>query len=124
MPMYEAKCRHCGKQETYFASIANRNETPECCRFARMERIISMPMVNFDIAPWQSFESPADGKIITSRSELKENLARNGKILYEPGLKQDIARNLDQAKDAAFRPIEAAVDSLVTSMVASGQIAS
>lgn len=40
-----------------------------------------MPMVRSDIEP---YASPIDGRMITSRSERREDLARNNCVPYEP----------------------------------------
>lgn len=42
---------------------------------------VVMPMVRSDIEP---YASPIDGRMITSRSERREDLARNGCVPYEP----------------------------------------
>jgi hypothetical protein len=42
---------------------------------------IVMPMVRSDIEP---YKSPIDGKMITSRSARREDLARSGCVPYEP----------------------------------------
>ena len=31
MPIYEAKCKRCGTQQDYMASIENMYQTPVCC---------------------------------------------------------------------------------------------
>lgn len=42
---------------------------------------VVMPMVRSDIEP---YASPIDGRMITSRSERREDLARNNCVPYEP----------------------------------------
>jgi hypothetical protein len=42
---------------------------------------VCMPMIRSDIEP---YKSPIDGKMITSRSERREDLARNNCVPYEP----------------------------------------
>lgn len=42
---------------------------------------VVMPMVRSDIQP---YKSPIDGRLITSRSERREDLTRNGCVPYEP----------------------------------------
>ena len=39
MPIYEAKCKRCGKQQDYMASIENMYQTPVCCG-QPMEKVI------------------------------------------------------------------------------------
>lgn len=42
---------------------------------------VVMPMVRSDIEP---YKSPIDGRPITTRTERREDLARNGCVPYEP----------------------------------------
>lgn len=44
---------------------------------------IAMPMIISDIP---EYASPIDGRMITSRSERRDDLARNGCVEYEPSL--------------------------------------
>jgi hypothetical protein len=57
---------------------------------------IVMPMVRSDIEP---YKSPIDGKMITSRSARREDLARSGCVPYEPmGNKPKGVNNPEYAK--------------------------
>lgn len=42
---------------------------------------IAIPMVQSDIEP---YASPVDGRMITSRTQRRDDLARNGCVPYEP----------------------------------------
>lgn len=73
MPLYEYECA-CGVRETAFRHVDERNEAPQHCG-KDMARIISPAMVRPDITPYQS---PIDGRAITSRKQRIEDLKRNG----------------------------------------------
>ena len=44
MPMYEAKCRKCGEETTYMATIENMYQTPVCCGQPMEKVILTAPM--------------------------------------------------------------------------------
>jgi hypothetical protein len=58
-------------------------------------RIFTPPFVRGELTP---FESPGTGKWITSRSELREDLARSGCHLMEAGESERIARRKAETK--------------------------
>ena len=119
MPMYECRCEHCGEIAIIIRKIEQRDiNLPTCAIGHAMSRVISAPSVIPDISP---FISP-NGKVVNSRSEWKEDLKRSHAIAWEPGIERDISRNKQSQIDAAFRPIEAAIDSTVSSMVAAGKL--
>lgn len=72
-----------------------RAEPCDCGTTAHATRIFTPPFVQGNIAP---FESPGTGKWITSRSELREDLARSGCHLMEPGEKERISRRKTETK--------------------------
>lgn len=119
MPLYDVKCPVCDYADTVFRKIAERDDLPPCACGGALFRCISAPMIAAEFAP---YESPGTGKIIHSRTEMKEDLKRSGAILYEPGLKEEIARNREHAKAKAFAPIEAAVDQYVAAAVSAGKL--
>lgn len=75
MPVYEAECLQCGKQHEYIRTVANYLDTPMCCGAKTEKRIFSAPHGISDIEP---YESPATGKMITSRSERREDFKVSG----------------------------------------------
>lgn len=83
MPEYESVCLKCGKYHTYIARMSDSHNTPECCGVKTDKRILTAPMGIMDYQPWQPYESPASGKIITSKRERKEDFARTGTRPWE-----------------------------------------
>jgi hypothetical protein len=69
MPSYESVCLKCGKYHTYVARMSNCHDTPECCGVKTDKRILTPPMGIMDYQPWEAYESPASGKLITSKAE-------------------------------------------------------
>lgn len=119
MPLYATKCETCGKPDSIFRKVAERDENlPVCCGKAT-QRIISATMIQPDIAPYLS---PNGKYYVNSRRERVEDLKRSNAIGWEPGLDKDIARNRLHQQEKAFAPVAKAVDETVAAMVAAGKL--
>lgn len=82
MPMYVVRCGECSSQQDIFRPLARFDELPDCCG-QRMQRVICAPAVIADIQPYQAMAvDVATGKppVISSRSEHREFLRRNGYV--------------------------------------------
>ena len=77
MPIYEAKCLTCGREEDYFRPVAQYLDTPECCGY-KMEKLISAPNLSPDIANWDTYVSPATGKTISSKAQRRADMKASG----------------------------------------------
>jgi hypothetical protein len=113
MPVYQAVCLSCGKYHEYIRRVADCLDTPECCGTATSKRILSAPMMRADIAPWDAYESPATGRLITSYAERREDMKRAGCRDWEG---QDVERReaaKRKAQDEA--KADAALDTTVRS---------
>jgi putative FmdB family regulatory protein len=122
MPLYETECYDCCARSTIWRRVADRDNLPHC-EFCAGDvfRVVSAPYIAPDIA---SYVSPASGKVINSRVQMSEDLARTGHIMLEPGLKKDIARRRVEVENERFKPIEAAVDAAVNNAVVRGHLES
>lgn len=78
MPTYESVCLQCGKYHEYIRPMSQSDDSPYCCDKQTSKRILSVPMAQFDVEPWNAFESPATGKMITSKAERKEDMKVSG----------------------------------------------
>lgn len=78
MPIYESICIKCDTRHEYVSSIANCAVTPVCCGKSTEKRIFSPPTSHFDIQPWDSFVSPATGKVISSKAQRREDMKASG----------------------------------------------
>ena len=120
MPLYDVECGGCRKKDVIFRKIDERDNLPECSCGGTVFRVITAPMLaSVNIEP---FISPASGEVIDSKTKYKEDLRRSGSIPWEPGIKEEIARNLVHAQEKAFAPIAEKVDQYVASAVASGHL--
>lgn len=97
MPMYSYRCE-CGTKFDRYLAVADyrQPQTCECGRTA--ERVICAPFVQAEIP---SYQSPIDGRTISSRSQRREDLARSGCVEYEPSMKEAAERR-KVSEDAAL----------------------
>lgn len=106
MPTYEFVCPE-GHRFEKVLRVADYNVPQSCECGVYGERVISIPMVfvSQDIR----YESPIDGKVISSRQQRQDDLARSGCVPYDPEMKKDAERRRKE-QDAK---IEAAMDKTV-----------
>lgn len=111
MPIYEAACLKCGKYHTYIRKAADCLDTPECCGAKTEKRILSAPMARMDMQPWDAYESPATGKMITSYAQRREDMKAAGCRDYEGRESEERqARRARQEEEAkAEEKLDAAV---------------
>ncbi len=107
MPLYESLCLECQTRHEYISSIANCAQTPLCCNKSTEKRIFSAPMTHFDIQPWDSFVSPATGKVISSKAQRREDMKASGCREWEGmdserKLSQQRKKDSDAAEDKAL----------------------
>jgi hypothetical protein len=85
MPVYAAECSNCGREEDYFATVAERNDhVPKCCGQV-MQRVICPSFVQDDIP---AYISPTTGRVIGSRTARRDDFARSRSRPWE-GLEQE-----------------------------------
>lgn len=119
MPFYDFKCKICDENQPTYRKIADRDDMQAHCG-TPMQRQISAPALRLEIS---EYVSPASGKLISSRSQRREDLLREGCIANEPGLKEQIARNAEAQRERAFAPLSNLIDQTVSNLHASGHIA-
>lgn len=106
MPIYEYNCKH----GHHFERTLHHTDykTPQTCECgAEGRRILSLPILKIpqDIR----YDSPIDGRPITSEKKRREDLARSGCRPYDPEMKKDAERFRQREQDR----LEAAVDATV-----------
>ena len=108
MPLYAYRCPSCGYMTDIFKRIINLDCPETCfkCRTVEMQREISAPRV---LGDYEGYDCPVTGKRIEGRKAHRENLARQGCRILEPGEKEAVARN----RARADKELEAAVDATV-----------
>lgn len=107
MPIYEYSCS-CGKDFDRYLPVAQylSPQTCECGQIA--QKVIRTPPIGFvqqDIC----YDSPIDGRPITSMAARKEDLARANCVEYDPEMRKDA----DRARERSQMELEAKVDTFV-----------
>lgn len=109
MPTYEYHCT-AGHHFERVLPVANYRDTQTCNCGAEGRRILSLPMLK--VSPDVHYDSPVDGRPITSMKKRREDLARNNCQPYDPEMKKDVdtfhrreAERMDKAVDATVESI-------------------
>lgn len=64
------------------------------------------------------YDSPIDGRPITSMKARRDDLARNNCVEYDPEIKKDYARRVEREQAALERGIESTVEATIDAMPA------
>lgn len=114
MPTYEYECQ-CGNAFERVLPVS-AYQTPQWCHCGLQgRRVISRPMlvsVKQDIC----YDSPIDGRPITSWKQRQEDLARNGCQEYDPEMKTDYHRRIAREDAELDRKIEETVEAEIERM--------
>lgn len=73
MPIYATRCTHCGREDTVYRTVSNRDRDLPLCPDDDfpVERVVTAPYIAADMQPYQSMIT---GEMITSRSRHREHL--------------------------------------------------
>lgn len=114
MPTYLVRCQWCLREEDIVRSVAERDANLPSCHNGQMRRILTLPHVYMKADV--HYESPVDGRPITSEQEHREELARTNTVVYEPGIKQDQERNERRRANELDRSIDETVEREIATM--------
>lgn len=108
MPIYEYECPRCGRIQDAYNRVEDRKQGPQCCGVTTHQVITRAPMgfVAMDIC----YDSPIDGRPITSKAARIEDLKRNGCRPYEAGEKEDWIRRRQHEERAMDKRVEESVE--------------
>jgi putative FmdB family regulatory protein len=113
MPLYDYRCPNCECRFELFRSIADSDLPETCCCGAVAERQISAPRVRGDIP---AYDCPVTGKRIEGRKAHRENLARTGSRVFEPGEREAAARRRKASDEALERSVGDTVEAAIHQM--------
>lgn len=114
MPTYEYSCP-AGHQFERVLPVADYR-TPQTCDCGKQgRRIISLPALTF-AQPEARYDSPIDGKPITTWKKRRDDLARHGCREYDPGMRQDNDRRLVREQEKLERALDATVEEEIEKM--------
>lgn len=113
MPTYEYSCS-CGARFDRVLPVKDYDQ-PQTCECGNLAtKMLSRPMVF--VAPDICYDSPIDGRPITSMQARKEDMARAGCVEYDPGMRQDYQRRIAQGEASLEAKIEATVEAEIDRM--------
>lgn len=115
MPTYSHRCDNGHEFDLFlrFADLVN-DQICECGRPAT--RLIRAPMifVQQDVC----YDSPIDGRAITNRQARIEDMKRAGCVEYDPGMRVDQDRRLQESEAKLEKNIEQTLDGAIHQMPA------
>lgn len=112
--IYEYICP-CGAEFERMLPVAEY-QTPQICECGRKaKRVISAPMLAFAQRECR-YDSPVDGRPITTWAERKEDLLRNGCSEYDPEMKKDYHRRLEREQNALERKFDSTIEAEIERM--------
>jgi hypothetical protein len=76
--------------------------------FDQGQRVFAAPMVF--VKPDIHYESPIDGRVISSKQQRLDDLARSGCIEYDPEMKTDAARRRQESDKILDKAVETTVE--------------
>lgn len=115
MPNYTYRCSD-GHQFTEFLSIINHVSSKGCQQCGQTAvQIIEAPMF-VKVAANVCYDSPIDGRPITSWQQRHEDLKRNGCTPYDPEQKTDYDNRIKQGEAELDKAIDAHVEESVAKM--------
>lgn len=114
MPLYEYRCSN-GHEFERSLPVAEYKAPQTCECGARGERVISTPTIGY-VQRECRYDSPIDGRPITSWRQRQDDLARHGCREYDPGMKQDYHRRIEREQTALEKKFDATVEAEIERM--------
>lgn len=112
MPIYEYKCA-CGHTVDKFLKLEEYDKPQRCECGQYMTKQFSAPMVRGDYPP---YECPITGRMIEGRAAHRENLARHGCRVLEPGEREQVERHRRQSEIQLDKAVEATADEFIAKL--------
>lgn len=106
-PIYTFECANNHRFEKY--APMERYLDPQTCDCGLPgKKIITAPMIF--VAPNVHYDSPIDGRPITSMAARREDLARSNCVPYDPDQKQDYHRRIERSEQELEKAVDETVD--------------
>jgi len=117
MPTYIYGCPHCQRRIEHVMSVKALPGASFLCGVCDvgMELVIGAPLL-VKAAPNVAYDSPIDGRHITSWDMRREDLKRHGCREYDPEMKTDHANRIKESEKALDATIEAHVEEAIEKM--------
>ena len=114
-PVYDYECSN-GHEFERILRVADHAAPQVCDCGAPATKIITAPtlFVRQEIR----YDSPIDGRPITSMKARLDDLARNNCVEYDPEIKKDYTRRVEREQVALERSLESTVEATIEAMTA------
>ena|SRR3990167_1009282 len=114
MPQY---LYHCRGNHTFlrFSTVSEHSPIAMCACGQQASQVITAPTL-VKVAADVCYDSPIDGRPITSHDAWKEDLKRHDCVAYDPEMKTDAARRIDEADAHLDRLVDAHVEEAIEKM--------
>jgi len=117
MPIYTYECKE-GHRFDRFLKLADYKDPQTCDCGAEADKKIVPTMINCDMQPWDSYISPATGRLITSYKDRKKDMQDSGCVDYEPSLRKHVEKEADAADAKLEKKIDETVEKEIHAMPA------
>lgn len=114
MPTYTYACGQ-GHVFEQYSSLAGF-QAMRICDCSALATLVITPPLSVTVAPDVCYDSPIDGRPITSWAQRQDDLARSGCRPYDPGMKDDADRRITQDRAAFDQSIDATVEEAIEKM--------
>lgn len=114
MPLHDFRCARGHVTEEFVAQGVD--EVTCACRLPATKVFLTAPMAF--IQPDICYDSPIDGRPITSKQAREEDLARSGCVPYDPEMKTDYVRRAEREQAELEASFDRTVDEEITKMPA------
>lgn len=114
MPLYEHQCPT-GHRQIHYLTLAEHRSTLPCPCGAQAQQVISAPLL-VKAAQDVCYDSPIDGRPITSWDARQEDMKRSNCRPYDPEMKTDAARFRKEQDAALDKSIETHVERAIEKM--------
>lgn len=115
MPTYVYQCR-CGRRDERVLPVS-RHAEPQACECGRIMDKVIVPAMVF-VQPNICYDSPIDGRPITSMKARMDDLARADCVPYDPEIKKDYARRLKDGEQSLERAVDDTIEREIQHMPA------
>lgn len=114
MPFYDYLCPN-GHYDTQFFTVANHRGQLPCPCGETMVQQISAPLL-VSASPDVCYDSPIDGRPITNMYARHEDMKRNGCREYDPEMRKDADRKVQEDRAVFDRSIDETVEEVIEKM--------
>ena len=122
MPRYLYQCENSKERFDRITRIIDHQSVVTCECGAIARQVITVPRViipsHMSATGLSSYQSPIDGRLISTQQQRREDMARNDCVEYDPGMRQDVDRRVIADEIALDKAVDDTFDREIASMPA------